>query len=181
MKDRIIELLGRGIQAPAVALAVGCDESFISQIMSAPENVERVQALKAANFEKFTDLDDTLDQAEGLALSRVAQLIPFASRLGEAVAAYRVLNSAKRKTGGAADAITMSPSTIVNINLPESARVAMTMDANRQVIEVDGRPLLTMPSKNLANLLEARRATQLLEMQIPKTLEMQVTNLSKQL
>lgn len=186
MKDHIRDLLGRGIPAVNVALAVGCDESYISQLMSDEVFAAEVSALKVANFEKFAAADEAADSAEEMALTRMKQLIPFITKPGEAARVYQVLNAAKRRTQAGAAAAQAAPSTIVNIALPVAARVAMLVDHNKQVIEVDGRPLVTMPARELVKRTEAAQAERLLTASVPKTLkfgtsELPVTQLSERL
>lgn len=181
MKDRIKELLGRGIPAINVANAVGCDESYVSQLMSEEAFAAEVRNLKATNFEKHTQVDDDIDAAEAAALAKVKQMIPFISRPGEAAACFRILNAARRRVADGAAVAQQQPSTIVNITIPQVARVAMVADHNRQVIEVDGRPLVTMPAKQLVGMSEAARATRLLEAQVPKMFSISQTKLSEKL
>ena len=56
----------------------------------------------------------------------------------------QVANAAKRKSE-AATAV-QQPSTIVNIALPQQALVEFKLSTDKQVVEIDGRSLTTMPS-----------------------------------
>jgi len=174
MKDRIIELLGRGIPAVSVAMAVGCDESYISQVVAEPGAADRISSLKMAHFQEFTELDDSLNAAEKKALEKLTHLVPFITKPSEAARVYSVLNAAKRRTADAAQNA-QAPSTIVAIDLPQAARVAFITDHNRQVIEIDSRPMITMPAPSLVKVAEERRATQLLNMNVPKVLDISIS------
>lgn len=176
MKDRIIEMLGNGIPAGAVAAAIGCSDSFVSQVLAEPGVAEQVQGLRAARFQEFAEQDATLETAEERALAKVASLIPFITKPAEAVRVYSVLNSAKRKTG---QAISNTPTgTIVQLQLPEQARVAFTISSDRQVVEIEGRSMATMPAKSLADRLQQRQAARLLDAPPPK---IELTNTAKRL
>jgi hypothetical protein len=169
MRDKIIEMLGKGIPATQVASAVGCDDSYISQLM-AEEGVEaRVIELKAAHFSQYVEQDQKLDDAEAQALEKVAQLVPFITRPAEAVRVYGVLNAAKRRTVDTANAAGVVAQT-VHLELPEAARVRFTITSDKQVIEIEGRSMTTMPAKSLAAQLEQRNAARLLSHQIPTRL-----------
>jgi hypothetical protein len=181
MKERIIELLGRGISAVQVAMAVGCDESYISQVVSEPGVSDQISALKMAHFEQFTALDDSLNDAEEKALSKMKLLIPFITKPTEAARVYSVLNAAKRRTADAATASRDAPSVIVNLELPTAARVAFITDHNRQVIEIDSRPLITMPTQSLVAIAEKKRAARMLDTSVPKILSIEPTALSQSL
>jgi len=180
MKDRIIELLGRGIPAVQVALAVGCEESYISQVVSEPGVAEQVSALKMAHFESYTKLDDSADTAEEAALNKVKQLIPFITKPSEAANVYRVLNQAKRRTADAVSA-QQAQSTVVNLQLPAVTRVAFLTDHNRQVIEIDSRPLVTMPASSLVQVGERMRAAKLLSTSVPQILDIEVGSIAERL
>lgn len=181
MKERIIELLGRGIPAVNVAMAVGCDESYVSSLMADETLRAEVSALKAAHFEKFTELDDSLNAAEEASLTKLKHLIPFITKPSEAARVYSVLNAAKRRTADVASSSRDTPSTIVNLELPAAARVSFITDMNRQVIEIDSRPLVTMPAQQLVAVSEKKRAARLLELSVPQILDISETTLSKQL
>jgi hypothetical protein len=181
MKERIIELLGRGIPAVNVAMAVGCDESYISQIVSQPGVADQISAMKMAHFAEFTELDDSVNEAEKAALTKLKQLVPFITKPAEAARVYSVLNAAKRRTADVANSSRDTPSTIVSIELPQAARVAFITDTNRQVIEIDSRPLVTMPAQSLVALSEQKRAAKLLDMRVPQILDISPTKLSEQL
>lgn len=181
MKERIIEFLGRGIPAVQVAMAVGCDESYISQVISEPGVSERISALKMEHFEHFTALDDSLNSAEETALTKLKSLVPFITKPTEAARVYSVLNAAKRRTADAASASRDTPSTIVNVELPVAARVAFITDHNRQVIEIDARPLHTMPAQSLVAISEQKRAARMLSTSVPQILDISPTQLSQSL
>ena len=169
MKDKIIEMLGSGIPATQVASAVGCDDSYISQLLSIPENYERVVQLKAEHFSSYLAQDQRADDLEAQALERVGQLIPFITRPAEAVRVYGVLNAAKRRTVDAASAAQAVAQT-VSLELPAAARVRFTLTADRQVIEIEGRSMTTMPAKSIAAQLEQRNASRLLRASVPTKL-----------
>jgi hypothetical protein len=169
MKDRIIELLGKGISAVQVASAVGCDDSYISQLLSEPGVSEQVQALKATHFAKYAEQDASLDDAEARALQRVSQLLDFATRPAEAVRIFGILNAAKRRTSDTLQNAQPVAQT-VQLDLPAAARVRFTLTTDRQVIEVEGRSMTTMPAKSLAAQLEQRNAARLLATDVPSML-----------
>ena len=56
--------------------------------------------------------------------------------------------------------------------MPEAARVRFTLTADRQVIEIEGRSMTTMPARSLASQLEQRNAARLLSAPIPARLNM---------
>lgn len=169
MRERIIEMLGKGIPAVQVASAVGCDDSYISQLLSDEAVATRVQELKAANFSAYIEQDQKVDDAEAAALQKVSDLLPYITRPAEAVRVFAVLNAAKRRTQETANQAQAVAQT-VQLDLPEAVRVRLTVTHDKQVIEIEGRSMTTMPAKSLAARLEQRNAARLLATDVPSTL-----------
>lgn len=169
MKDRIIEMLGKGIPATQVASAVGCDDSYISQLLSQEGVVEKITALKVEHFSGFVEQDAILDDAEAAALQKVAYLVPFITRPAEAVRVFATLNAARRRTTDSASNAQAIAAT-VSLELPEASRVRFTLTHDKQVIEIEGRSMTTMPARSLAARLEQRNAARMLTTDIPTTL-----------
>lgn len=169
MREKIIEMLGKGIPATQVASAVGCDDSYISQLLSEPGVADTVIEAKAIHFSKYVEQDQKLDDAEAEALQKVASLVPFITRPAEAVRVYGVLNAAKRRTVDTASQANAVAQT-VQLELPEASRVRFTLTQDRQVIEIEGRSMTTMPAKSLATQLEQRNAARLLNAPAPTRL-----------
>ena len=169
MREKIIEMLGRGIPATQVAAAVGCDDSYISQLLSDEAVSAEVQLLRATHYSGYLELDRKVDSAEEAALKKVAALIPYLTRPSEAARVYDILNKAKRRTVDST-ASANAPAQTVIIDLPESARVRFTLTSDKQVIEIAGRSMATMPAKSLAAQLAQRTATRMLTSDIPNAL-----------
>jgi hypothetical protein len=169
MKDRIIEMLGKGITAVQVASAVGCDESYVSQLLAEEGVLEKITQAKAEHFSKYVEQDQCIDDAEAEALKKVAYLVPFITKPAEAVRVFAVLNAAKRRTSDNLNAANAIAAT-VSLDLPAAARVRFTLTADKQVIEIEGRSMATLPAKSLAARLEQRNAARMLTSEIPDTL-----------
>lgn len=173
MKDRIIEMLGKGIPAAQVASAVGCDDSYISQLLGDTAIFQQVVEAKAEHFSNYVALDATLDKAEEDVLHRLAHLSAFITKPAEAARVYSILNSAKRRTGDSSHA-SATVATTVSLELPEASRVRFTLTHDRQVIEIEGRSMATMPAKSLASRLEQRNAARMLSTDVPDILQLVV-------
>jgi len=180
MKQRIIEMLGQGLSATQVAAAVGCDDSYVSQLLSEEGISDKVQALRAENFSKYVELDRRVDEAESRALEKLAALADFITKPTEAARVYNVLNQAKRRT---IDSVNQQQAVAqtVSLDLPAAARVRFTLTNDKQVIEIEGRSMTTLPSKNLVTRLEQRNAARLLDMPIPNVLDVSFESLVEKL
>lgn len=160
MKDKIIELLGAGLANVQVANAVGCDESYISQLMLDESVIAQVQALRSEKASAFVQHDGNIDTLEQLALARVAETMQFLKPM-EALRAFEKLNSARRKTG-INHGLPQAPSQVVSISLPENAQVSFKLSTDNQVIEVEGRSVATLPSSAVGAMLRKHQAQKLL-------------------
>lgn len=169
MREQILSLLGRGLQAAQVAEAVGCDPSYISQLLAEAEFAEAVQTRRAAAQLAHVEHDDSIDAMEELALAKVKQLLPFSTKISEAVKVFGILNAARRRATDVNQAATVPAQTVV-INMPAAASVSVVMSSDRQVVEVEGRSMTTMPARSLAAEMEKRNAQRLLAIAVPATL-----------
>ena len=160
MKDKVLDLLGAGVMQVQVAQALGVDESYVSQLMADESFRNEVQLRRAARAAEHIELDGKIEDLEEMALNKVLKLLPLETNLMKALKVFQVANAAKKKSEAAVNAQT--PSTIVNITMPQNALVHFAMTSDKQVVEVDGRSLTTMPSHVVSQKLKERRAQSLL-------------------
>lgn len=172
MKEQIRSMLAAGLAQTQVAQAVGCEDSYVAQLMMDPEFAGSVASARAVRTAKFLEADDDLDAAESMALKRTKMLIPMITKPLEAAAVFSKLNAARRRAEvGAANAQQDGADT-VTLTLPRgvTANVAIQISSDRQVVEVEGRSMATMQARTLAQRLEDRRAKETLETVVPKKL-----------
>lgn len=156
MKDRIIEMLGNGIPPSAVANAVGCDPSYVSQLMSDDGVRAIVAEAKLKDIESSIKVDNMIEDIERLALERMRSLIPFCSRPLEAIRMFEAVNGAKKRTPETTGVLTPT-APIVQINISAAAAVAFKLSSDQQIVEIDGRSTATLPTKSLNTLLKERQ------------------------
>jgi hypothetical protein len=154
MKDRIIELLGNGISPAVAASAVGCSESYVSQLMSDPLIAEDVANRRFANLQAHNTRDKRIDKLEDQLLDKLDQAIPMMIRPMEIMKAFTLVNAAKRRGSSAPEQVHVT-NQIVQLTLPQNTAVRFKMSSAREIIEVEGQSLITMPSNQL--LLEAKQ------------------------
>lgn len=154
-KDQIIEFLSQNIPTSQIAAAVGCSDSYVSQLKSDPE-VQTILAQKSVeSAAKDAAFDSILDKAEYLALEKIEKNLPFAN-MGQALAAFKVLNSARRRKD-AFSALDNAGTTInVNLTIPAHAIPKYTVNAQSEIVDVAGQTMLTVTPKSLDQILAAR-------------------------
>lgn len=153
-KEFAISLLAKGISTSQVAAAVGVSDSYISQLKADPETAALIASQQAAADIADVRFDERLDDAESQALNALEKSLPYAT-FGQALAAFRVLNAARRRN----DAPIQSESTTsitVNLTLPASSIPHYVTNSRSEIVEVDGQLLATASVKTLDQMLLAR-------------------------
>lgn len=154
-KDHAITLLAQGIATSQVAAAIGCDDSYISQLKADPEVQQKIAEMGATQTLADVTFDSTLERAEFLALEKIEKNLPFAT-LGQAMAAFRVLNGARRRKDGVINANTGGTTINVNLTLPAAALPRYVTNAQSEIVEVEGKTMISATPKTIDQILAAR-------------------------
>lgn len=153
LADRIIDMLGQGLPGNVIASAVGCDPSYISQLMENEDTRTIVAEKRAVRAEAGLQRDAKWDKVEDLALDRAISMLPLLTKPSELVRVATLANAAKRRSTEVAG-INDSTAPVVTLNLPQAAVVNFQMNVNSQVIAVDGRSMQALPTNKLAKMVE---------------------------
>ena len=153
-KDYAISLIAQGIPTSQVAAACGVDDSYISQLKADPEVQQRVAEARAEHAVTDAKFDDTLERAEALALEKIEKNLPFAN-MGQALAAFRILNGARRRKDQFAQT-EHNVSVTVALTLPQAAIPRYITNTKNEIIEVEGQTMLSATPKTLDDILSAR-------------------------
>lgn len=154
-KEHAITLLAQGISTSQVAAAIGCDDSYISQLKADPEVQQQIAERSATQTLADVTFDTTLERAESLALEKIEKNLPFAT-LGQAMAAFRVLNGARRRKDGVVSAADGGTTINVNLTLPANAMPRYVTNAQSEIVEVDGKTMISATPKTIDQILAAR-------------------------
>lgn len=166
-KQAAIRYLAQGIPTSQIASALGCDDSYISQLKADPDVQAQIATHSAETTVRDLNFDEHLASAEELALERVQKALPFAN-MGQALAAFRVLNTARRRKDGPVGAANVTVN--VNLTLPAGALPRYVTNASNEIVEVEGKTLVSATPRSLDAILAKRAGT---------TLAPQVTTLEK--
>lgn len=164
-KEHAINLLAQGIPTSQVAAAVGVSDSYISQLKADEEVQRQIAEKQAAHSIADSNFDNTLARAEELALEKIEKNLPFAN-MGQALAAFRILNSARRRK----DDLVQKDSTVsvtVNLTLPANNIPRYITNSANEIIEVEGKTMISASAKTLDQILAARSGTD--HKQLPQT------------
>lgn len=150
---KIAKLLGLGFPAERVANAVGCEPSYVSQLLSQDDFRDKVQEHKLLNLTAATERDQRADRVEEKLLVMVEQDIDrtqghcFKST-ADKVRILTQINGLKRRGANADGAVTQVNNTVVQLVMPTwiKKQYEVVTDINNQIIEVDKTCLVSMQS-----------------------------------
>ena len=153
-KEHAINLLAQGIPTSQVAAAVGVSDSYISQLKADEEVQRQIAEKQAASSIADSNFDSTLERAEAMALEKIEKNLPFAN-MGQALAAFRILNSARRRKDELIQKDT-AVSVTVNLTLPANNIPRYITNQANEIIEVEGKTMISASAKTLDQILAAR-------------------------
>lgn len=156
-KSRALTLLGSGLGPSEVSTTLGCDPSYISQLLMDDDFRIKVLALRVENLQAATQRDRKIDSLEDEVIEKLEENLKYMTKTTDMLRAFAIINAAKRRGAQAAGDLTLNQ-TIVAIQLPPAARREFITNAQGEVVQVDNKPTLTMP---LQNLLRSRLVKQL--------------------
>lgn len=154
MKDRILSLLGNGFSPAITASAVGCSESYVSQLLSDEQFSAAVSELRFNNLQAANARDTKIDAIEDELLKKLKEAIPLMMRPMEITKAAAVVNAMKRRGSSAPEQVHIH-NQVIALQLPSFAKTQFQFSSTRELVEVAGRALITMPSAQL--LQEAKQ------------------------
>jgi len=155
-REKILSLLGTGLPPETVALAVGCDPSYISQLLSNEAFREEVQLARLQNLTEATNRDSEYNKLEDELLGKLKDSLGFLIKPRDILTALAIINKAERR-GAPPIEQTLVNNTIVNLVLPQKVRMEFTTNSDHQVVAVNNRSMLTLESNRLTTLAERVR------------------------
>lgn len=150
--ERIKQLLGAGVQAEAVARAVGVSASYISQLMADEEFSNEIALLRSDSLVASTEHDNKLNAIEGELADKLADILPLMHKPSDLLRAFAIVNRAQRR-GVQQQGNSTVNNNFVQIVIPQRVAQNFVLDSSNTLIEADGKPLVTMPSHQLLKTL----------------------------
>lgn len=157
-KNQIQELLGSGLSNEIVATAVGCDPSYITQLMSQQEFASKVIELRTVALTANSRRDRTIDEIEDKILEKLDTVIDQNGfyKPADILRAAAVVNAMKRRGVPATESLTVN-NTVVNLQMPVQIVHSYVKNPTGEVVEVDGKTLVTASSHTLLEELARTR------------------------
>lgn len=175
LADRIKSMLGQGLPSTVVASAVGCDPSYISQLMETEEFKNEVLIARAGKAEDSVKRDSKWDSVEDMALDKAISMLPLVHKPGDLIRIAQMANAAKRRATEFANGSEGAAPT-VNLTLPPGASIIFQMNQQAQVVEIDGRSTAPLPTQHLTKLVAQRQLERdttggIVEVAIPRAVQ----------
>lgn len=153
-KRKVAAYLAKGVAESAIADAVGCDISYVSQLKHDNEIQELIKEYESELTAKEAEFDSLLFDAKHQALTQIKKMLPFAD-MNKSLAAFRILDAAHSvKSDKQAGGVSVN----VTLTLPASVVPTYVIDNRSQIVEVEGRTMVSATPKTLDMILEARAA-----------------------
>ena len=161
-KEQVAAYLAANVPVTQIAAALGCEPSYISQLKEDTEVRELVAQRQAQHTPQDVEFDLTLEDAEALALRKIRDKLPLAN-MAQSLAAFKILNGAKKRTEEQVHS--QGTKVYVNLLLPQVATTRYIANDKNEIVEVDGRTLLSASAEQVTGLLNKKpvAATDVLE------------------
>lgn len=156
-RDQLVKAVAAGFSDSEIAEHLGVTPSAISQAITKYEVREAAAILNKGS--RFESIDDSLNDIEEIVTKKLRESVLMMADPMKMLQVLRVVNGAKRRSLAEGQ----QPNQVNNIailNLPERATVQYTKNEQNEVIEIDGRPMITMQAgRLLQHVKESQKTT----------------------
>lgn len=166
MKEQIKSLLKANCKPGDVAMQVGCDPSYVSQLLQDTEFAQEVFTARIDFLSKNTARDLNYDEIEdqlidGLKL-KISQGAAF-FKTETLLRAISTINQAKRRSivVNTNPGDTTINNTIIQLTIPQHAIRQFQVNAQNEVIAVGQQELISMPAKALLDIVKEKHGVEL--------------------
>lgn len=156
-QQQVRDLLGQGLSNEIVATTVGCDPSYISQLMSDETFSQEVIALRAANLTAANSRDKSIDSIEDSLILKLKDAVDqnLIYKPNDIMRAFFTVNNAKRRGVPAHEAVVIQ-NRVVNLTIPQVVVNKFVTNIHNEVVEVGNDTLVTMDSRQLLDNMSNR-------------------------
>lgn len=149
---RALELLGNSVSATQTALALGCTESYISQLLANEEFAKQVTEKRYERLVETSGLDKRYEKLELAAVEKLEDSMQYIVKPFELLRIIQVINGTKRR--GIDTSPTVAQQESISITLPTKVVQQITVNIENQVIQVGAQNLTTIAPNVLMEKVE---------------------------
>lgn len=167
---RILKLLGTGVTQRQAALAIGVDESYVSQLCAEEDFQLQVGAIIKKSVETAIAIDTNYNEIEEALSKKLKEMVPWMVSTDQVLRVLKFVNESKKKTQ---QGIPQTPEaangniTSVKLELPVIVKNTFVITPNKEVVGVGEQNLVTLNSASMDQLakkfLDNRQTKQLSE------------------
>lgn len=150
-KEQIKQLLQANCSATEAAAAVGCDVSYVSQLMDDQDFATEVVAHRVKLLKENSDRDGKYDSLEDKLLEGLELKLEqgvFLMKTETILRAIQTINGAKRRGAQGTGAATVI-NNVINLTLPSHAIRQFQVNPENEVISVGAQQLVSMSAGKL--------------------------------
>jgi hypothetical protein len=147
-KDRVLKLLGSGLNSEVVATTVGCEPQYITQLLADENFRAKVTALRIEALTANSQRDRAIDEIEDVLIRKLKDNLDYVISNKDILNAFVIINHAKRR-GVAAIESTIINNTVVNLEIPPAVLQRYMTNKQGEVVEVEGQTLVTVSPQEL--------------------------------
>lgn len=156
-KDKVLALLGTGLQQNVVAAAVGCEPQYITELLSNEDFKNQVIALRQEALTASSKRDKAIDGIEDDLIDKLKDLTSTPGMLykpHDILKAFMIVNNAKRRGAPVQESLAANEG-IAALSLPVTLlkRFSMTKTVDGEIVQVEEQSLVAMPAHTLLKVL----------------------------
>lgn len=150
-KDKACRMLSKGMRPTDVAAVMGCEASYITELMNEEEFAVKVLSARMAAAEAHVEHDGNIDSLEEKILKKLDASLTYCMKPETLIRAFQVINGAKRRSD-VGEGIANAAPTVINITLPNVIINQIRLNAEGRVVQVGERELVTMDKNAFSQL-----------------------------
>ena len=151
-RDEIAKFLSLGLSQSQVAAKLSISPALVSQIANEEKIREKVTEAQLAFLDAATEWDQKYNSLEDALLEKAQRALAQIYKPQDILRALMAINKAERRGASSqqmAEILSKKDTAVIDLDLPERVKTKLVATASRQVVEVDGRKLITMDSRLL--------------------------------
>jgi hypothetical protein len=167
---RLLKLLGSGCTQEEASRACGVDPSYTSQLMKETSFIEQVNAIVTQTMHDQSQIDENYTQLEKNMSEKLLKLSEYVFDPDKALRIAKFANEAKRAipkgqigVSGTANGTTLQPVILI---MPQHAAQEFVLNPNNEIVGVNGKELMTLPSANITKLTQNRKNGEIKKLEI---------------
>lgn len=151
-RDQIAKFLSLGLSQSEVAAKLSVSPGLVSQIANEDTIKQKVTEAQLAFLDAATERDNRYNELEDELLEKAKKALPMIYKPQDIMRALMAINKAERRGASSqqmAEILSKKDAAVIDLELPERLKTKLVKSHTREVIEINGRKLITKDSRLL--------------------------------